>query len=219
MAATADFSAEARRLALRIANLGVADWDVWADPDEPGIASLADEDWRALVLDVGGFANPAEPSLVALGAFNALWNRREGRAPILIVIDEAHNICPGEPVDPLQAAATERAVQIAGEGRKLGLYLLLSTQRPAKLHPNVLSQCDNLVLMRMNSTADLEHLAGTFSFVPPALLAEASYFAQGETLLAGKIVPSPLLARFGERVSQEGGGDVPADWAAPRQER
>lgn len=218
-AATADLSAEARRLALRIANLGVADWDVWADPDEPGLNSLADEDWRALVLDVGGFANPAEPSLVALGALNALWNRREGRAPILIVIDEAHNICPGEPPDPLQAAATERAVQIAGEGRKFGLYLLLSTQRPAKLHPNVLSQCDNLVLMRMHSAADLEHLAGAFSFVPPALLAEASYFAQGETLLAGKIVPSPLLARFGDRVSQEGGGDVAADWATARHAR
>lgn len=215
-AATADLSAEARRLALRIANLGVADWDVWAEPDEPGISTLADEDWRALVLDVGGFANPAEPSLVALGTLNALWNRREGRAPILIVIDEAHNVCPAEPADPLQAAAAERAIQIAGEGRKFGLYLLLSTQRPAKLHPNVLSQCDNVVLMRMNSAADLEHLAASFSFVPPALLAESAYFAQGETLLAGKIVPSPLLARFGGRVSQEGGGDVAADWATAR---
>ena len=218
-AATADLSVESRRLALRIANLGVADWDVWADADEPGLSTLADEGWRALVLDVGGFANPAETSLVALGTLNALWNRREGRAPILLVVDEAHNVCPGEPADPLQAAAAGRAVQIAGEGRKFGLYLLASTQRPSKLHGNVLSQCDNLVLMRMNSAADLEHLAATFSFVPPALLAEASFLAQGETLLAGKIVPSPLLASFGGRVSREGGGDVPADWARACEEQ
>jgi hypothetical protein len=65
--------------------------------------------------------------------------------------------------------------------------------------------------------AELEHLAASFSFGPPALLAASSYFAQGETLLAGKIVPSPLLSRFGgRRVSQEGGGDVPADWATVR---
>lgn len=62
------------------------------------------------------------------------------------------------------------------------------------------------------------HLAGAFSFVPPALLAASSSFAQGETLLAGKIVPSPLLARFGGRVSQDGGSDVPADRATARNE-
>lgn len=215
-AATADLSADARQVALRIANLGVAEWDVWAEADEPALASLAAGDWRALVLDVGGFAHPDEGSLVAMGALNYLWRRREERSPVLVVIDEAHNVCPQQPADRIQAAATELAVQIAGEGRKFGLYLLLSTQRPQKLHANVLSQCDNLVLMRMNSAADLEHLAAVFSFVPPSMLATASYFAQGEALAAGKIVPSPLLARFGGRISPEGGGDIPADWAAAR---
>lgn len=214
-AATDNLSAEARQVALRIDNLGVADWDVWAESDEPNLASLPLSEWRALVLDVGGFAHPAEKSLVALTALNALWARREQRSPVLVVIDEAHNICPQEPADRIQAAATERAIQIAGEGRKFGIYLLLSTQRPQKLHANVLSQCDNLVLMRMNSTADTGHLATTFSFVPPSLLAAASYFGQGESLIAGRIAPSPLLAQFGGRISEEGGSDVPADWATP----
>ena len=35
-------------------------------------------------------------------------------------------------------------------------------------------------------------------------------------LAAGKISPHPALIRFGARVSEEGGGDVPADWAARR---
>jgi hypothetical protein len=70
--------------------------------------------------------------------------------------------------------------------------------------------------MRMNSAADLDHLAATFSFVPPALLASASYFTQGEALAAGKIVPGPLPLRFGGRVSPEGGSDIPADWAVAR---
>jgi DNA helicase HerA-like ATPase len=86
------------------------------------------------------------------------------------------------------------------------------TQRPPKVHENVLSQCDNLVLMRMNSTADLSHVAQTFSFVPAGLIDRASTFAQGEALVAGKIASHPALIRFGARITQEGGADV-AGWA------
>jgi DNA helicase HerA-like ATPase len=76
----------------------------------------------------------------------------------------------------------------------------------------VLSQCDNLVLMRMNSADDLEQLKHTFSFVPESLFDRSSTFAQGESLIAGKIAPLPLMINFGGRVSQEGGSDVADDW-------
>jgi hypothetical protein len=132
------------------------------------------------------------------------------------VIDEAHNVCPGDPPSPLTALATEQAVRIAGEGRKFGLVLLVSTQRPQKVHENVVSQCDNLVLMRMNSRSDVAALSETFSFVPEQLLRLASDFRQGETVVAGKLVPNPTLGRFGPRWTVEGGSDIPSDWAAPR---
>jgi DNA helicase HerA-like ATPase len=117
----------------------------------------------------------------------------------------------------LQAAATEHAIRIAGEGRKFGIYLLLSTQRPQKIHTNVLSQCDNLVLLRMNSAEDLHHISESFSFVPQSLISRSSQFAQGEALLAGKIVTAPTFGVFEGRISQEGGSDVPTTWARSRQ--
>jgi DNA helicase HerA-like ATPase len=129
-----------------------------------------------------------------------------------VVIDEAHNVCPARPDDPLTALATEDAIRIAGEGRKFGLYLVVVTQRPQKVHENVLSQCDNLVLMRMNSTADLSHVAQTFSFVPVGLIERAGSFGQGEALVAGKIASHPALMRFGARITHEGGADV-GGWA------
>jgi DNA helicase HerA-like ATPase len=107
-------------------------------------------------------------------------------------------------------------VRIAGEGRKYGLHLLVSTQRPSKAHENVLSQCDNLVLMKMNSVADLARLGELFSYVPPSLLDRSRVFRQGESLVAGKISGDPLFVRFGGRVAREGGGDVSADWSSPR---
>jgi DNA helicase HerA-like ATPase len=86
---------------------------------------------------------------------------------VLIVIDEAHSICPPDPVTPVEQVLTERVVQIAAEGRKYGLWLLLSTQRPTKIHPNALTQCDNLGLMRMSSPRDLAELSGLFGYAPP----------------------------------------------------
>jgi hypothetical protein len=144
-------------LALRIENLGVLEWDLWAT----GAENAEDVDAtqpRALVMDLGGFDNPEEPLVAALSMLDHLWAHRYERQPVLVVIDEAHNLCPPDPVTPLERALTARIVQIAAEGRKFGLWLLLSTQRPSKIHPNALSQCDNLALLRMSSPHDLADL-------------------------------------------------------------
>jgi uncharacterized protein len=130
-----------------------------------------------------------------------------------VVIDEAHNVCPGRPEDALTALAADTVVRIAAEGRKFGLYLLVSTQRPQKVHENVISQADNLVLMRLNSAADAAFAQAVFSFVPAELVARSATFRLGEALVAGKLSSHPALVRFGARVAEEGGADVPATWA------
>jgi DNA helicase HerA-like ATPase len=207
---------EARRLALRVRNLQVEDFGVWART-EPGsvLDAVRDPSVRCVVVDVGSLATHEEQALTAQAVLNELWHRREERTPVLVVIDEAHNVCPAEPGDPVTALATDAAIRIAAEGRKFGLYLLVSTQRPQKVHENVLSQCDNLVLMRLNSSADAALAETTFSFVPPSLIEQSATFGLGEALVAGKISPQPALVRFRTRVAEEGGSDVAADWAAP----
>ena len=132
----------------------------------------------------------------------SLWARREERRPVLIVIDEAHNVCPAEPEDRLSALATEQAVRIAAEGRKFGLYLLVSTQRPQKVHQNIVTQCDNVVLMRLNSSADAAYAQDVFSFVPAGLVSTVSGFGLGEALVAGQDLPlghARALRRAGGR--------------------
>ena len=124
------------------------------------------------------------------------------------MIDEAHNFCSPDQTSPLHVAVRERIVQIAAEGRKFGLWLLLSTQRPSRVHPSIISQCDNLALMKMTSPVDLDELATIFGFVPPAMLARASRFTQGEALFAGGFVPAPTMVRMGARLTREGGADV-----------
>ena len=204
---------QADALKLRARNLGVDRWELWPGPEGQSLLDELESDRaaRCTVVDLGSLATREEQALTAGAVLERLWRRRASREPVAIVIDEAHNVCPAEPGDPLTALATQDAIRIAGEGRKYGLYLIVVSQRPQKVHENVLSQCDNLVLMRMNSTSDLAHVASLFSFVPRGLIDRATTFEQGEALAAGNIVSHPALVRFGTRITEEGGADV-AGW-------
>jgi len=211
-----NYTSAGRLLGLRIENLRVPDWEVWCSPGEPSlIDTLEGDDWRCLVLDIGTLGSSVEKSVITNAVLNYFWRQRNRRQPTLIVVDEAHNICPQEPADAMQSISTEQIIRIAGEGRKFGLYLLLATQRPSKIHSNILSQCDNLMLMRMNSTADVTHLAGVLSHIPASLMEQATKFGLGESLLAGRIVKNPVFAKFEGRLSEEGGSDIPTTWATP----
>ena len=198
---------DGRAITTRLENLGILDWSLWAW-GASSVLEAIDQRSRAAVLEIGSFDTDAQRSIAALAVLDHLWRRRESREPTLIVIDEAHNVCTTEPTDQLQALATERLVQIAGEGRKFGLWLLVSTQQPSKIHPNVLSQCDNLVLMRMNAPADLEDLARVFGYAPSSMLRSVPAFAKGEALLAGAFTFAPTIARIASRLTPEGGSDV-----------
>ncbi len=207
---------DVHQLGLRAANLGVLNWSIWSRGQG---RSLVDEleapTSRCQVVDLGSLDTIDEQRLIAETVLSTLWRNRARREPCLLVIDEAHNVCPSKPADAVTALAANYAALIAAEGRKFGLYLLTSTQRPQKVNEEVLSQCDNLLLMRMNSEADLGYLGEVFSFVPPGLIQRATTFGMGETLVAGKFFSHASYVKFGSRISQEGGADIPTAWANP----
>jgi Helicase HerA, central domain len=207
---------DVRQLGLRAANLGVMNWSIWSGGQGRSLVDELEEPTaRCIVVDLGSLDTIDEQRLISETVLSTLWRNRSRREPCLIIIDEAHNVCPRQPADAVTALATNYAALIAAEGRKFGLYLLASTQRPQKVHEEVLSQCDNLLLMRMNSEADLGYLREVFSFVPAGLIQRATTFQQGQGLIAGKFFPHPTYVTFGQRYSQEGGADIPTSWASP----
>ncbi|MEN9645378.1 MAG: hypothetical protein RL238_2047 [Actinomycetota bacterium] len=204
----------AERLLRRLHNLRVADWEVWAASDEPSLVDTL-PGRRVAVLDTGSLSDARARSVVSLAVMGSL-RRREQRSPILLVIDEAHNVLAPDAASALERAITDYGVWVAGEGRKYGIHLIVSTQRPQKIHRNVISQCDNLVLMRMNSVLDIDELASIFSHVPRPMIQEARSFAQGEMLVAGPIATPAMRVNVGERWCPEGGADLPTTWAHRR---
>jgi uncharacterized protein len=200
--------------ALRIENLGLMSWEIWAG-NKPSATEIIDSRPAATVLDLGGFKFKEEPLVVALSVLDDLWLRRSERRPFLLVIDEAHNLCSPDVETSLEKAVLDRIIQIAAEGRKYGLWLLLSTQRPSRVHQGIISQCDNLTLMRMSSQRDLDELATIFGFAPQALVDQSPLFRQGEALLAGGFVPVSSVVQMRKRLTHEGGRDVSVPLPTP----
>lgn len=106
--------AQANRLGLRLRNLGVDRFTVWAGAQAGSVLdAVHDQSVRCAVVGLGSLPTREEQSLVAAAVLGDLWQRRQERSPVLIVIDEAHNVCPAEPPSQLVAVATDHAIRIA----------------------------------------------------------------------------------------------------------
>jgi len=80
--------------------------------------------------------------------------------PTVLVVEEAHTFIKRykSEVENFDASAICCQVfeRIAREGRKFGLGLVLSSQRPSEISPTVLSQCNTFLLHRISNDRDQE---------------------------------------------------------------
>ncbi|NLL54021.1 MAG: ATP-binding protein [Clostridiales bacterium] len=80
--------------------------------------------------------------------------------PTTLVMEEAHTFIrrytSDSEVIPTYSMCTQVFEKIAREGRKFGLGLVLSSQRPSELSPTVLSQCNTFLLHRISNDRDQE---------------------------------------------------------------
>ena len=79
--------------------------------------------------------------------------KRESGMPIVwMFIDEAHMFMPKDE----ENIALRVLLEWVRVGRQPGLSLVLATQRPDKLHPDTISQCDLFISHRMTSRPDID---------------------------------------------------------------
>ena len=80
--------------------------------------------------------------------------------PSVLVMEEAHTFIKRYRDDAENQSSAAICCQvfeiIAREGRKFGLGLVLSSQRPSELSPTVLSQCNSYLLHRISNDRDQE---------------------------------------------------------------
>ena len=124
--------------------------------------------------------------------------RREKKAdmPINFVIEEAHRFIRNETnYGPLGYNIFER---IAKEGRKYGLLLGISSQRPSELSKTVVSQCSNFIIHRVQNPDDLQYISRMVPYVNQGMIERLTYLQTGHALVFGTAINLPTLTKFEE---------------------
>jgi hypothetical protein len=100
----------------------------------------------------------ARMTLEALQRYRKLQHGKT--LPTVLVMEEAHTFIKRYHDDAENQNSAAICCQvfekIAREGRKFGLGLVLSSQRPSELSPTVLSQCNSYLLHRISNDRDQE---------------------------------------------------------------
>jgi DNA helicase HerA-like ATPase len=107
----------------------------------------------------------------------------DARHPVSIVCDEAHIYLPNQAaaMGPMERRALENFERIAKEGRKYGVGLLVVSQRPSDVSTTILSQCSNIISLRLANKTDQavvrqllpESLEGLMEILPTLDVGEA----------------------------------------------
>ncbi len=159
------------------------------------------------VLDLAGVDQWIAEFIVAK-VLSDLWGNAVNKGlarPVFFVLEEAHNFVPGGQSQSLAAPIIKR---IASEGRKFGMFLVLITQRPYKVHGDTLSQCNSQIIMRLTNPQDQQAIRLSSESISEGLLADLPGLNVGEAVVLGPLVRVPVMVRVGQRVSREGGNDI-----------
>lgn len=125
------------------------------------------------------------------------WTNHEKRRPIAFVCDEAHLYLPRkEGQNPVETRAIEAFEKIAKEGRKYGVALLIVSQRPSDVSTTVLSQCNNVVALRLTNSDDQTAVKKLMPESMESLLDILPIMDIGEALVVGDAVLLPSRIRI-----------------------
>lgn len=116
--------------------------------------------------------------------------------PVVVVVDEAHNFL-GRQIGAEDTVARLDAFElIAKEGRKFGLNICLTTQRPRDITEGVLSQIGTLVVHRLTNDQDrmvVERACGEIDRSASSFLPNLK---PGEAAIIGADFPIPLTIQI-----------------------
>lgn len=130
-----------------------------------------------------------------------------------LIIDEAHNILSQQSVreeESWKDYRLELFEEIIKEGRKFGVYLTLSSQRPADISPTVMSQIHNFFIHRLVNDRDLFLLDNTVSTLDAMSRSMIPNLPKGCCVITGTSFALPLLMQVAQlkKSSQPDSEDV-----------
>lgn len=123
-----------------------------------------------------------------------------------LIIDEAHNILSEQSKrehEIWKDYRLELFEEIIKEGRKYGVYLTLSSQRPADISATIVSQIHNFFIHRLVNERDLMLLDNTISTLDSSSKALIPTLAKGCCVVTGTAFDLPMILKIDPLLNKE----------------
>lgn len=117
--------------------------------------------------------------------------------PVNLVLEEAHRYI-SEHKNSHFGVANKIFERVAKEGRKYGLFLMVSSQRPSELSKTVLSQCSNFIVHRIQNPDDLNHIRQMTPHISSNILYRLPSIPTQHALVFGSSVQIPTLFKVND---------------------
>jgi hypothetical protein len=160
-----------------------------------GTGQFQENDWSIHIVDLSRLAQDLMPFVLGslLEMFAAeIFARGPGHThPTMLALEEAHHYLrqlPGDGESGQHVLAYER---LAKEGRKFGLSLMISTQRPSEVSSTVLAQCGTWAVFRLSNEADQKSVAAAAETTGVNVARQLSGLGRGEAIVFGAALPVP----------------------------
>lgn len=146
-------------------------------------------------IDLSGI--PHDIAVLIIGAITKLiYNiqiMQKDSQPMTLVCDEAHVYIPTD----FQLSASQRRMveifeNIAKEGRKFGITLMVASQRPSELNKTIMAQCANYIVMKLNNENDKTMMKGVMAEGSSSVIESTAMFSPGDCIVIGDAAPIPL---------------------------
>lgn len=139
----------------------------------------------------------AVPLLLAKRLYDDHKQHRDDKA-MIIIVDEAHNIlstASAREDEGWKDYRLETFEEIIKEGRKFGVFLTISSQRPNDISPTITSQAHNYFIHRLVNRRDLETISSAVSYIDEVTERSIPTLPTGTCIFSGVAGQMPLKLR------------------------
>jgi hypothetical protein len=119
-----------------------------------------------------------------------------GKMPIVLALEEAQNYIPEKNKKDKESISKKVFERIAREGRKYGISLLVSSQRPFELSKTVLSQCNSFIIHRLQNPEDQKYVRQLVSSANEDILQQLPILPQQHGIVMGDAVRTPVHVKI-----------------------
>ena len=163
------------------------------------LLDFSGEKSRVKVIDFSEVPADALPIMLGIVArliyYLQFWMPKAKRHPVALICDEAHIYLPRDGGNPTEERAIGSFEKVAKEGRKYGVSIVVVSQRPSDVNATILSQCNNVVALRLTNSADQEVVKKLMPESLSGLLDMLPILDIGEALVVGDAVLLPSRIR------------------------